>query len=767
MKRLLTLFVVLFAFVGAAISQETRLLRFPTVNENQVVFSYAGDLYTVSIAGGIARKLTNNVGYEVFPHFSPDGRKIAFTGQYDGNTEVFTIPSQGGVPQRLTHTATLGRDDISDRMGPNNIVMGWTPDGKSILYRSRKQTYDDFVGQLFKVAETGGLSEELPLSTGGFCSYSADGKKLAFNRVFREFRTWKYYKGGMADDIRIFDFDTKEVKTITNTVSQEIIPMWIGDEIYFLSDRDRTMNLFVYNVKTAEIQKVTNFTEYDIKFPTNSRSTIVFENGGSIYKFDVKTKSSEKIPITVIDDFGYSRSALKDASENIFEGDISPNGERVVFSARGDIFTVPFEKGITRNLTQSSDAHDRSAAWSPDGRYIAYLSDKSGEYEIYIQAQDGSSDAVKITDGADTYKFGIVWSPDSKKILFNDRKCRLQYVDIDTKKLTLVDKSEYGRIYSFAWSPDSKWVTYTLQDDNRFGVIYAFNIEKATKQPITDNWYDSSQPVFSNDGKYLLFASDRDFNPIYSNTEWNHAYQAMSKIYMVLLSKDTPSPFSLVNNEVTISQPETSTATDAKKDKVKKDEPKKDEKSALTVKIDFDNISSRVIALPIDVAYYGNISCIDDKVYYNQYKPESEGTVRMYDLKKKAETELGESIGFTISSNGKKMLVNKNKSYYVIDLPSSKIALEKPMDLSSMKVMVDYSQEWKQIFDESWRQMRDFFYVENMHGVNWKAMHDKYAALLPYVNHRADLTYLIGEMIGELSVGHAYAVLSLNPIELN
>ena len=764
MKKILFALVVLFAFAFNAFSQETKLLRFPTVNGNQVVFSYAGDLYTVSLTGGVARKLTNNVGYEVFPRFSPDGSKIAFTGQYDGNTEVFTIPAQGGVPQRLTTTATLNRDDISDRMGPNNIVMGWTPDGKSILYRSRKQTFDDFVGQLFKVSVTGGLSEELPLSTGGFCSYSADGKKLAFNRVFREFRTWKYYKGGMADDIRIFDFDTKEVKTITNTVSQEIIPMWIGDEIYFLSDRDRTMNLFVYNTKTSETQKVTNFIEYDIKFPSNSNSTIVFENGGNIYKFDVKTKTSEKITVTVIDDFGYSRSTLKDASEKIFEGDISPNGERVVFSARGDIFTVPAEKGITRNLTQSSDAHDRSAVWSPDGRYIAYLSDKSGEYEIYIQAQDGSSEPVKLTDAADTYKFGIGWSPDSKKILYNDRQSRLQYVDIDTKKVTLVDKGEYGRIYGFAWSPDSKWITYTLQDENKFGVIYTYNLEKATKQPITDNWYDSSQPTFSNDGKYLLFVSDRDFNPIYSQTEWNHAYQAMSKIYMVLLSKDTKSPFSLENNEVTIAQPDATKSTDAKTDKGAKDAIKKDVTPALIVKIDFENISTRVIALPIDVAYYGNINCIDDKVYYNQFKPETNsGSAKMYDLKKKAETELGESIQFTISSNGKKMLVSKNKNYYVIDLPSSKISLEKPMDLSSMKVWVDYAKEWKQIFDESWRQMRDFFYVENMHGLNWKAMHDKYAALLPYVNHRADLTYLIGEMIGELSVGHAYVNSGVKP----
>ncbi|NOU19624.1 MAG: protease [Bacteroidales bacterium] len=754
MKKIVIIIFVLVAFAGNTFSQESKLLRFPAVNGNQVVFTYAGDLYTVPLTGGIARKLTNNVGYEMFAHFSPDGSKIAFTGQYDGNTEIFTIPSQGGVPQRLTYTATLNRDDISDRMGPNNIVMSWTPDGKSIIYRSRKQTYDDFTGQLYKVSINGGISEELPLMTGGFCSYSPDGKKLAFNKVFREFRTWKYYKGGMADDISIFDFDTKEIKNITNTVSQEIVPMWVGDNIYFLSDRDRTMNMFAYNTKSGETTKVTSFTEYDIKFPSFSDKTIVFENGGYIYKYDVATKSSEKIPINIIDDFTYSRPSYKDASKNIFSGDIAPNGERVVFSARGDIYTVPAEKGITRNLTNSSNAHDRAAVWSPDGKYIAYLSDKSGEYEVYMQQQDGSTEAVKLTDGINNYIFRISWSPDSKKILFNDRLGRLQYVDVATKKVTLVEKSEFGRINDYSWSPDSKWVTYTATDMNRFHIINVYNIESATKQAVTDNWYESDQPTFSNDGKYLLFVSDRDFDPIYSSVEWNYAYKDMSKIYMILLSKETPSPFAPENNEVGANKTESTKQSDSKTEKELKDTPKK-EVTPVNVKIDFDGILSRIIALPVDVSSYEDVNCIDGKVYFNQYSTVKQ-VAKLYDLAKKTETELADSITFTISSNGKKMLVQKDSDYSVIDLPTSKINLEKTMDLSNMKVWVDYHKEWKQIYDESWRQMRDFFYVENMHGLDWKAMHKKYDALIPYVNHRADLTYVIGELIGELNVGHAY-----------
>ncbi len=751
--KILKYFLILgtFAcFFNNADGQESRLMRFPAVNGNQVVFTYAGDLYSVPLQGGTARKLTSHVGYEMFARFSPDGKTIAFTGQYDGNTEVFTIPAEGGEPVRLTHTATLSRDDVSDRMGPNNIVMTWTPDGKNVVYRSRKQTFNSFVGHLYSVPVSGGLSAELPLSTGGFCSYSPDGKMLAFNKVFREFRTWKYYQGGMADDIWIFNFESKEVENITNTTAQDIFPMWIGNEIFFLSDRDRTMNLFAYNTETKQTEKVTSFSDYDIKFPSQGANTIVFEKGGFLYQFDAKTREVKQINVTINGDFIYSRPELVDASKDIFSADIAPDGARVIFSARGDVFSVPAESGITRNLTQSSGAHDRQANWSPDGQYIAYISDMSGEYEIYIQKQDGSADPVQVTSGEKTYIYDIVWSPDSKKIAWTDRIGKLQYVNIDTKKVTVVEKGEYGINFEYAWSPDSKWIAFSNQDQNRFSVIFLYNLETTAKHLVTDNWYSSSSPTFSNDGKYLLFRSDRDFNPIYSRTEWNHAYQAMSKIYMVMLSKDTPSPFAPENNEVSVNndKPE----NDSKKEEKKTDKPK-----GVDVKVDLDGIQNRVISLPVDVAYYGNITCVDEKVYYSKYDPQTrKSLVEMYDLKKRKEVELGERMGFAISANGKKMLVAQNRTYAVIDLPSSPIKMDKTMDLSDMKVWVDYRKEWKQIYDESWRQMRDFFYVENMHGVDWKAMHKKYDALIPYANHRADLTYIIGELIGELNVGHAY-----------
>jgi len=743
-------------------ADEARLMRFPAISGDKIVFSYAGDLYTVSSDGGTARRLTSDIGYEMFARFSPDGKQIAFTGQYDGNTEVFTISNEGGIPKRITNTATLNRDLVSDRMGPNNIVMGWTPDSKQIVYRSRKQTFNDFKGQLFLVPANGGLSTELPLAEGGFCSYSPDGNKLAFNRVFREFRTWKYYRGGMADDVWIFDFKTKEVKNVTNNVAQDIFPMWAGDEIFFLSDRDRTMNVFVYNTKTSAISKVTNFTEFDCKFPSIGGDNIVFENGGYIYKMNVKDKKPVKVTITIASDFIYARNETKSANTLIRDADLSPNGERIAFSARGEVFSVPAKKGITYNLTQTPGAHERDAVWSPDGKSIAYLSDKSGEFEIWVQSQDGTQPAKQITNDADTYYYGMTWSPDSKKILWSDRKLRLRYVDVESSAVTEVLKARYGQVGSYAWSPDNKWITFDRPTENRFSVISVYNIESKEVRDITDNWYDSGSVNFSADGKYIVFVSDRDFNPTYSQIEWNHSYQDMGRIYLAILSEKSLSPFAIENDSVKISPAETPEKADAKKGgkdaKDSKDTPAAKETKTV---IDFDGIANRIISLPIKSGNYGNVYCIDEKVYYNAVG-DGDSKAKVYLLGKKEEKELG-TFRFSISSNNKKMLVHEKAKWGVVDLPSDQVKLSETIDIDKMEARVDYAQEWKQIYDESWRQMRDFFYVENMHGLDWKAMHAKYAPLVPYVRHRDDLTYIIGELIGELNIGHAYVLSGERP----
>ncbi len=731
-----------FPFLSDAQDKEARLLRFPAIYENQIVFSYAGDLYSVDADGGTARRLTSHKGYEMFPRFSPDGSRIAFTGQYDGNTEVFVMPAEGGSPKRLTYTATLGRDDVADRMGPNNITMTWTPDGESIIYRSRQHSFNSFKGGLYKIPVEGGISEQLPFTEGGFCSFSEDGSKLAYNKVFREFRTWKHYEGGMADDIWIHDFETHETKAITDHKAQDIIPMWRGNKIYFASDRNWRMNLFSYDLETEEVKQLTDFEEFDVKFPSIGKDYIVFENGGFIYKLNLDTEEVNRVPVKIKNDLLASRNEMVDVSEDIQHAGLSPNGERAVFSSRGDVFSVPAKNGITYNLTRSQNVHDRNAEWSPDGKHIAYISDQTGEYEIFMVDKDRNNEPVQLTEGNQSYKYNIDWSPDSKKILWSNSEFELKYVDTQTKEVKLVDTSEYGQILDYNWAPDSKWITYSKQADNNMAIVWMYNTESGEKIKATEKWYSSSGANFSTDGKYLVFTSQRTFDPVYSRVEWNYAYTDMEKIYLIPLQKSTPSPFEPENDDVEIN------------DKEDNDDEKKEE---VVVKVDKEDIHKRIISLPIEASNYGNIHAINEKIYYNEYNSQSRSSkIKVFDLKEKKESTLGEKMQFSISPNNNKMLVKKKNDWTIIPLPDKEIKMEDKLDLSDMKMNVDYREQWEQIFDESWRQYRDFFYVENMHGVDWEKMKERYEELIPYVNHRNDLTYLIGLMISEMNVGHAY-----------
>jgi len=749
--RILTalLCLVVLSTVGQSQNDESRLLRFPAIHGNQIVYSYAGDLYSVSATGGVARKLTNDEGYEMFPRFSPDGSTIAFTGQYDGNTEVYVMPAEGGVPRRLTYTATLGRDDVSDRMGPNNIVMTWR-DSKTIVFRSRMIERNDFIGQLFQVSIDGSLPLQLSVPRGGFCSFSPDGKKMAYNRVFREFRTWKRYRGGQADEVWILDFATKQLTNITNNPAQDIIPMWSGNKIYFNSDRDdiKRMNLYSYDLTTKETKKLTNFTEFDVKFPSLGDKAIVFENGGYLYTLDLASDKVAKVPVFIHEDFVLGRGGIRDVSKEITNFEIAPDGNRALFGARGEVFTVPAKDGNTRNLTNTSGVHERNSKWSPDGKWISYVSDASGDDEIYITAQDGSGKPIQLTKNADTYKYQPLWSPDSKKLLWSDKELRLQYVDIDSKQVTQVAQAAAWEISSMAWSSDSRWIAYSQFEEKQMSTVYLYSVDQKKTTPVTDGWFDSYGPAFSSDGKYLFFVSDRSFSPTYSQTEWNHSYSDLSGIYFVTLAKETQSPFHPKSDEVSVGK-------DVKKDDAKDEKKKEGEKPV--VKVDVDGLQQRIAGLPVSASGYSNLTSVASKLYYSRNGSKDEKTkLLLYDLDKQKETELGEFNGFEISADGKKMLVGGGGSYYLIDLPTSKIEAKDRLDLSDVKMNLDRRAEWDQIFAECWRQMRDFLFAPNMHGVDWKLMKTRYAALLPYVNHRADLTYVIGEMIGELNIGHSY-----------
>jgi tricorn protease len=718
-KMFLSLFFILLVFSGISYTQqEARVLRFPAIHDDQIVFTYAGDLYTVSSKGGFARKLTGHEGFEVFARFSPDGEYIAFTGEYDGNREVYLIPSSGGIPKRLTYTPALGRDDVSDRMGPNNIVMAWKHDNKHVAFRSRMREWNSFNGQLYLASVGGGIPEQIPLPRGGFCSFSPDDKKMAYNRVFREFRTWKRYRGGMADDIWIYDFETKKVKNITNNPAQDIIPMWSGSSIYFLSDRDenKKMNLFVYDLASGETKKLTSFGEFDIKFPSLGPKAIVFENGGFIYRFDLEKKEAKKVPVNISDDINSSRSKFVKVSESITNYEIAPDGKRALFGARGDVFTVPAKHGNTRNLTNTSGIHERNSKWSPDGKWIAYISDQSGEDEIYITLQDGSGAPRQITKGGDTYKYQVFWSPDSKRILWGDKLLRLNYVDIGTKKIVEVARARAWEIRRYAWSPDSNWITYQKPEAETMSKVYLYNCTTKKTYAVTEGWYSSYSPSFSSDGKYLFFVSDRDFSPIYSRTEWNHAYSSMARVYLVTLSRDIKSPFEPKSDEVALKK-ESEKSEGQKKGAKKAQEKEKTsaQKKEVRTKVDPSGLKDRIIGLPIGVADYWHITSVGEKIYYMMRSDRARrSSLKMYDLKEQKETDLGNINGYEISHDQKKILVSQEQSYAILDLPKATIKIKDKLNVTNMETKVDLRQEWNQIFNECWRQMKYFFYAPNM-----------------------------------------------------
>lgn len=733
-------------------SQEARLLRFPAVGGNQIAFSYAGDLYTVPINGGAAQKITSHIGFEVFPRFSPDGKTLAFTAQYDGNTEVYRMAATGGIPERVTWSASVERDDIGDRIGPNNIVIGWTPDGKDIIYRSRWYAISSLRGQVCMVPQEGGDSKVLPASEASFCSFSPDGKQLAMNRMFREFRTWKYYRGGQADDIWIHQMGTTKLDNITNNPAQDIFPMWIDKEIYFLSDRDSIMNLFCYNTQNKSITKITDFDTYDVKFPSNSKEHIVFENGGFIYKYTVATRKTEKVNITLNSEDIYARNQWVDASSRLSSIDLSPDGSRVLVSGHGDIFSVPATEGGTYNLTLTSGVHERNGAWSPDGSKIAFFSDKSGEYQLYVAPYNDLNAAQQISQLTHGYPQALTWTPDSKGLYFTTDERDLFYADVTAKTANRIIVFPHSGIRGYDISPDSKWLTYVTEDDNRTSVVYLYEVATGKSTPVTTQWYNASSPIFSQDGKYLFYSSACEFSNRMSQVEWNAIYNVSSLVFVVPLAKDTPSPVILKGKEYEPAAPakeEAPAPADSKKGGKDASAKKPAAPSVPDMKVDLDGIVERAAALPLPASRYQLMAAFDDELYYSSGAEIMK--ISMKDLKISTVTR-GRLMAFALAS--KKALLNDGGKMFVVGAPSWKG--DKQVDMSQVKVYVDYPQEWAQIFNETWRVFRDGFYLPTMHGRDWNFIHDKYAQLLPYVKHRSDLTYVIGEMISELNIGHTY-----------
>jgi tricorn protease len=745
---------------------QTKLLRFPDLYGDTVAFCYAGDIWSAPADGGVARRLTAHPGLELFPKFSPDGKWIAFTGQYDGDEQVYVIPAEGGEPKQLTFYPAHG--PLTPRWGYDNQVYGWTPDGTRVLFRSMRDNDGGRVESgLYTVAVTGGLPVKLPMPTAGAGDFSPDGKRMIYSPLFRDFRTWKRYSGGWAEDLYIYDLATAALTPVSQTVRTERDPMWIGGAIYFVSDRDGTLNLYRYDVGSQKVDQLTHEKTWDVRWASSDNvSKIVYELDGELHVFDTATGTQRKLSITVPDDGLSDRPGRYAVSKFIEDFGLSPKGERAVFVARGDVFSVPIEKGPTRNLTDTSNAHERSAVWSPDGKTIAFISDVSGEDNVYLVAQDGSGKPEALTTDSVGQLGGLRWSPDGSRLAYFDCNAKIWALTVATKKRVEVAHDEYTRARDFSWSPDGQWLAYTLDNWSGYSSLYIWNAADGQTHRVTGEMFNVESPEWDPAGDYLFYLSDREFAPQFSTVEWNFATNRTTGIFAAALRKDVANPFAPESDEVSIGKKDEGKAE--AKDNAKKgdnDEKTKGEKKEepKAVKIDFDGLAERVAAVPVEADNITGLAVTKGALLYSTrgagfYGRESyeKPALHIFDMKERKASELADDVtGWAVSADGSKVLVHQGHAFKLYDAkPKAKDA----KTVSTAEMFVDRvpTEEFAEMFNEVWRKYRDFFYAKNMNGYDWKAIGDRYRKLLPYVAHRSDLNYVLGEMVAELSIGHTY-----------
>jgi tricorn protease len=761
MKRCSNYFFLVVLFCSTILAQQnsTRkpdalMLRFPDVSTDKIVFVYSGDIWTVSKDGGVASRLSTAKGMEYFPKFSPDGKSIAFTGNYDGNMDVYIMPSVGGVPKRLTHNPMV------------DFVVGWYPDGKNILYRSGMYSPSNRFNRLFKESIEEGLPEQLPMKIAEIGSFNADASKIVFETASLEFRTWKRYRGGWASKLWIYDLKNNTSEQITFDNAVDALPMWHGNTIYFLSDRDdnKKHNIWAYDVDTKQFREITHFTDYDIKWPSLGPNDIVFEKGGEIFLLDLVTEKSRPVDIEVPADLPQDRPQLKNLSGLVNNFSLSPSGKRALFCARGEILTVPEKNGSIQNLTNTSGIAERFPSWSPDGKYVAYFSDKTGEYELYIRPGDGSGEEKQITKDGHCFRYNPEWSPNSKSIAFSDKTGSIYIVNIDDGETKLVDKNEWDFHLHYNWSPDSKFLAYDKGISELSSGVFIYDIKEEKIYPVTTGYYNSTSPVFDPGGKYLYYYSNDQFHPVYGDMDATWIYPNSTSIVAVTLQKDGLSPL-IPQNDMEEVKADTSKKND-ESDKSKKADDKKgkSDDGAKPVKIDFENIEQRSVKLPVEVGNVGPLHAVEGKVVYQKEpsagdaKPGAPtGTVYYYDLKDRESKEIISGINtYDISADGKKIIYKSGFIYGIIDLAAGKKVGDGKINTDNLETWINPREEWTEMFNDAWRIERDYFYDPGMHGVDWKAIKDRYAALLPFIIDRNDLNYIIGEMIGELNSSHTY-----------
>jgi tricorn protease len=768
-----SLIIAITALCASTIAQ-TKLLRFPDIQGDKVVFTYAGDLWSAPASGGAAQRLTAHPGVEVFAKFSPDGKWIAFTGQYDGDEQVYVVSAAGGVPRQLTFYPARG--PLAPRWGWDNQVYGWSRDGKKIIFRSLRDSWSLPIARLYSVSVDGGPAEALPMPTAGSGDYSPDGNRVVYSPQSRDFRSEKRYGGGQANALYIFDLKSYDTKLITEGPRPSRDAMWIGDTIYFSSDRDGHFNLYAYSVGTGKTTSVTNNKLWDVRWPSSdNEGRIVYELNGELQVLDTRSRKNTPLSITVPDDGLARRPSRVSAANNVESYGLSPKGERAVFSARGDIFTLPIEKGPTRNLTHSSNAHDKWPSWSPDGSQIAFISDLSGEEEVYLVQQDGAKPAEQITKGGAAMRYIPRWAPDGKRLAFGDKDGKLFVLTVADRKIVEVADTPRGQIRDYVWSPKGNYLAFSMAaNSNNFSSIFIWGAGDGKLHEVTDEMFNAYTPAWEPQGNYLYFLSDREFAPQISQLEFNYATNRTAYIYALALRKDVKHPFPPESDEVTLAKGDKSKEGEGEAKPEESPKPaaspqpeakaEASPKPPATLVIEFDDIKSRVAKAPLPADNYGGLAVktghllygVGPAFYYGR-QGDRPAQLRIYALKERKETTLAEDIrGAALSDDGSKILVAQGPAYNLYDATPQGDRNKKLISTAGLMVDRVPAEEWEQIFNEVWRRYRDWFYVSNMHGYDWVALREQYKPLLQYVAHRSDLNYVISEMISELTVQHAY-----------
>ena len=783
MRKSIVMFFLLAT--GTLLAQETRLLRQPTLNGNKVAYTYGADVWVTNLSNNITTRLTSTGAVESNPVFSPDGKTIAFTSNRSGTNAVYTVPVEGGTPARLTWYPS------------GATVCGWTPDGAEVLFASPRETAPAGYDRLWTVSKNGGPEKLLTKQWGNSGSFSPDGKKIALDRVSRWDVEWRNYRGGQNTPLVILNLADMSEELIPNEKTFDIIPVWLGEKVYFLSDRDWTMNIWSYNTVSKELKQETKFKGADVKWLSGNKNQLVFEREGFLHTMDISTGKTTQLSISITGDFPWAEEQWTDVSQRASSVSLSATGKRAIMEARGEIFTVPVENGNTRNLTNSSGVADRSPIWSPKGDKVAWFSDAGGKgYSLMIGAQDGLTPPKSISIGESKLGWEPVWSPDGKYIAFTDDDVRVRVLDIETEKIKTIDVGgnnlERGGL-GLTWSPDSRWLAYAKSGENNFRRVMIWSLDDNSVKPITNELADAFSPAWDAGMKHLFFLAGTDLalGSGWANTSSITADPKYS-VYIINLRKTDDSPFKLKSDEEEKPKEEGKDGDKGKGggkgeekgggkgeggDKAKADDKKKDEAKAETkaedkkkegdtkaeakkdsVKIDFEGIEARTLATAMPPRSYQMLIAGPKETFFvGESTPNAPGlTLHKYTLeKRKADEFVSGASQVSVSADGKKMLARFGGSWKIMNTggPSGKDGENLSVNL---KMKLNRTEEWKQMFDEAWRYERDYFYDPNMHGRDWDEVYKRYAPLVPFIKHRADLTYILDQVNGELSVGHSF-----------